>query len=407
MSARHHRSFNRVEARYRQLRHGHGRGKLTAVFVLVGLAMSSPAAQATGQLYGPVLPGSPPPWPADFAMAPPPIPVMPMAGDAPPDYATADPINPDATCGDWHLSSSYGGRWPAASTRWEYSCTFSVAGGDGGYVPDDCWGSMCQSGTCWGWPYNCYASDEQRTDYFVWDGGVVFYGQAFDTWLYNNGGPSFSDSLFWDGPTALWYSLVPRHVVTVYKTGAGSGVVTAFPGGINCGDVCRASYPAGTEVVLGVQPDPPFAFAGWLGDCRYTSPYCHFWLDRDWSVTASFGDPPPPPPPPPAPPPNLAPVAAFGRDCDRLTCRYDAHTSTDPDGSIASYRWSFGDGDTGTNLTTAHSYAAAGTYDVELSVADDRGSVSTTTKSVTVSAEPAQSWSLTADFRVARQRSAG
>ena len=106
------------------------------------------------------------------------------------------------------------------------------------------------------YPHNCYAIFEQRTDHFVWDGsGVVFYGQAYEIAVENGGGPSFSDSLFWDGPTARWYSLVPRHVLTVSKTGVGSGVVTAFPGGINCGDSCRASYPAGSEIVLEVQPD--------------------------------------------------------------------------------------------------------------------------------------------------------
>ena len=116
----------------------------------------------------------------------------------------ADPITPGAVCGGWQLQSNYGDRWPAASTWWEYSCTFSVEDGDGGNPPDVCWGSLCQPGTCWGWPYNCYSSLEQRTDFFVWDGGVVFYGQAYDIWVDNGGGPSFSDSLFWDGPTATW-----------------------------------------------------------------------------------------------------------------------------------------------------------------------------------------------------------
>ena len=118
-------------------------------------------------------------------------------------------------------------------------------------------GDLCASpSTCWGYPHNCYAIFEQRTDHFMWDGtGVVFYGQAYEIAVENGGGPSFSDALFWDGPTARWYSLVPRHVLTVSKTGVGSGVVTAFPGGIDCGDTCRASYPAGTEIVLGVQPE--------------------------------------------------------------------------------------------------------------------------------------------------------
>jgi PKD domain/IPT/TIG domain len=70
--------------------------------------------------------------------------------------------------------------------------------------------------------------------------------------------------------------------------------------------------------------------------------------------------------------------------CGHRRWSLDAGASTDPDGSIVSYRWSFGDGNTGTNLTTEHTYATAGTYLVELSVTDDRGAVGTATNRVTV-----------------------
>ena len=326
---------------------------------------------AATQAQAPLLPGGPAPWPADLADAPPPIPDMPTAGDAPPAEAISDPITPDAVCGDWQLQGSYGDRWPTASTWWEYQCTFRVD--ESYWPPDDCWGSLCQPSTCWGYPHNCYAIFEQRTDHFVWDGtGVVFYGQAYEIAVENGGGPSFSDALFWDGPTARWYSLVPRHVLTVSRTGVGSGVVTAFPGGIDCGDTCRASYPAGSEIVLGVQPDPTFAFAGWSGDCSGRQHYCRFWIDRDRSVTAAFG------------PANVPPTAAFDVSCVDLSCSFDATTSTDPDGAIGHYGWNFGDGTTTAGVTVGHTYAAPGTYIVNLFVSDNRGLGDHATHDVTV-----------------------
>ena len=49
--------------------------------------------------------------------------------------------------------------------------------------------------------------------------------------------------------------------------------------------------------------------------------------------------------------PNLAPTAAFTATPAGLTASVDAATSTDPDGTIASYAWNFGDGGIGTGAT--------------------------------------------------------
>jgi len=67
-----------------------------------------------------------------------------------------------------------------------------------------------------------------------------------------------------------------------------------------------------------------------------------------------------------------------------LTCNFTS-TSSDPDGSVASYSWTFGDGATSTAQNPSHTYAAGGTYSVTLRVTDNQGAQSTTTtKSVTV-----------------------
>ncbi len=53
---------------------------------------------------------------------------------------------------------------------------------------------------------------------------------------------------------------------------------------------------------------------------------------------------------------------------------------------MASYAWKFGDGSTGTGVSPSHTYAAAGSFQVELTVTDDKGATNAVTKSVTVSA---------------------
>src|SRR5207245_1332014 len=64
---------------------------------------------------------------------------------------------------------------------------------------------------------------------------------------------------------------------------------------------------------------------------------------------------------------------------------FDASTSHDPDGTIVSYSWNFGDGMTSTGATTSHSYTTAGSYTVTLTVTDNSGStgMSTATKTIT------------------------
>src|SRR6266576_3888557 len=84
--------------------------------------------------------------------------------------------------------------------------------------------------------------------------------------------------------------------------------------------------------------------------------------------------------------PNQPPTANFTSSCSALSCNFTS-TSSDADGSIASYAWTFGDGGTSTAQNPSHSYAAGGTYTVTLRVTDNQGAQSTTTsKSVTVTA---------------------
>jgi len=83
--------------------------------------------------------------------------------------------------------------------------------------------------------------------------------------------------------------------------------------------------------------------------------------------------------------PNQAPTANFSFSCSGLTCNFTS-TSSDPDGSIASYSWNFGDGATSTAQNPSRTYAAGGSYSVRLTVTDNRGATNFITKTVTVTA---------------------
>ncbi|MEZ4702814.1 MAG: PKD domain-containing protein [Rhodothermales bacterium] len=81
---------------------------------------------------------------------------------------------------------------------------------------------------------------------------------------------------------------------------------------------------------------------------------------------------------------NNAPVASFTHSATDLALSVDGSASSDSDGTIVSYAWTFGDGATGSGATASHTYAAAGTYTVALTVTDDEGATGTASQSVTV-----------------------
>ena len=88
---------------------------------------------------------------------------------------------------------------------------------------------------------------------------------------------------------------------------------------------------------------------------------------------------------------NAAPSASFTASSLTGEAPFEptfTSTATDPDGSIASYEWSFGDGTTGSGPSVSHRYTAPGTYDVRLTVTDDDGARSSATKTIAVTLPP-------------------
>ncbi|HXG91540.1 MAG TPA: endonuclease/exonuclease/phosphatase family protein [Blastocatellia bacterium] len=68
--------------------------------------------------------------------------------------------------------------------------------------------------------------------------------------------------------------------------------------------------------------------------------------------------------------------------------------ATDPDGYIASYSWSFGDGQTSTAVNPTNIYRSAGTYTARLTVTDNAGAQASVSTVITVTAPPTGSATL-------------
>jgi PKD repeat protein len=85
-------------------------------------------------------------------------------------------------------------------------------------------------------------------------------------------------------------------------------------------------------------------------------------------------------------PSNTPPAAAFTPTCVLLDCTF-ADGSTDADGQVTAYTWDFGDGTAAaTTKDVQHTFAAANTYAVSLTVTDNGGATNAATKSVQVTA---------------------
>jgi PKD repeat protein len=86
-------------------------------------------------------------------------------------------------------------------------------------------------------------------------------------------------------------------------------------------------------------------------------------------------------------PANEPPTADFSSNCNGLTCAFTS-TSSDPDGSIASYEWTFGDGGTSTGQNPSRTYGGTGNYTVTLTVRDNQGATAGASHVVHVEAPP-------------------
>jgi len=70
------------------------------------------------------------------------------------------------------------------------------------------------------------------------------------------------------------------------------------------------------------------------------------------------------------------------------TVALNASASNDPDGTIISYDWDFGDGASGNGFIVEHAYTVAGNYSITLTVTDNDGLSHTVRKDIEVKKAP-------------------
>lgn len=85
-------------------------------------------------------------------------------------------------------------------------------------------------------------------------------------------------------------------------------------------------------------------------------------------------------------PPTAAMTSSASSGTAPLAITFSGTGSTDSDGTIASYSWNFGDGTTATGASVSKTYSSTGTFTATLTVTDDDGAISSTSKTITVSA---------------------
>lgn len=89
-------------------------------------------------------------------------------------------------------------------------------------------------------------------------------------------------------PSDTTVVVVPGQPLTVSKSGAGAGLVSSVPSGIDCGNDCASGFPTDSPVTLTATAEVGSRFAGWSGaGCAGTAP-CSVTVSGATSVSATF-----------------------------------------------------------------------------------------------------------------------
>jgi PKD repeat protein len=151
----------------------------------------------------------------------------------------------------------------------------------------------------------------------------------------------------------------------------GSGTLMGTSGHSTAGVSLNTTVPAGTyyAAVNGAGAGDPVTS---YNDYGSLGPYSF-----SGTVTASGNQPPV------AVVANSSPTSGEGP----LTVTFSSAGSSDPDGTIASYDWDFGDGTSSTEANPAHTYTAPGNYNASLVVFDNGGLSGSAFLTITVTSD--------------------
>ncbi|HZT84946.1 MAG TPA: protease pro-enzyme activation domain-containing protein [Gaiellaceae bacterium] len=84
------------------------------------------------------------------------------------------------------------------------------------------------------------------------------------------------------------YTTPPAELLTVHRSGTGSGKVTSNPPGIRCGPTCSHGFPQGTSVTLTAKAARGSTFVRWSGACTGRRRTCKLTVDGPTSLQARF-----------------------------------------------------------------------------------------------------------------------
>ena len=85
-------------------------------------------------------------------------------------------------------------------------------------------------------------------------------------------------------------------------------------------------------------------------------------------------------------PPQASIAVSSTRGTTPLTVAFDGSASSDTDGRIVAWEWTFGDGTSASGATASHTYTGSGSFSAQLRVTDDSGL--SATKSTTITVDP-------------------
>lgn len=79
----------------------------------------------------------------------------------------------------------------------------------------------------------------------------------------------------------------PKAILTIEKSGEGTGIVTSEPAGLSCGKICQGTFRIGQEITLQAQADKGYWFSDWGGPCS-GSGSCTIVITGPTTVRAEF-----------------------------------------------------------------------------------------------------------------------
>lgn len=167
----------------------------------------------------------------------------------------------------------------------------------------------------------------------------------------------------------------PTYQVTFATSGGGGGSSTTPSG--------TQTYSAGASVAITAMPGSGYQFVSWsaapgITFDSATSASTNAHINGAGTITATFSA---------APPANVPPTAAFTfSPLNPVTGQIVQFTdgSSDSDGSVVAWAWTFGDGGTSLARNPTHVYTSVGPFTVGLTVTDNDGATDHVDHSVPV-----------------------